>query len=390
MSPSFGRKKHLHVALVALAISTFGARADAEGVKVTVGKPPQGTISLGNDQGGKGGTTKLVPPIHNVKKGDTLWDICDHYFSNPWNWPRVWSYNPDIVNPHWIYPGQQVKLKKDAVGYVTLSPGGVKAGAPLKPKLVPTGTVFLQNVGYVYDDKVENIGEITGSPEDKMLLTTLDRVYVRLGEEQVKNTFVGDTITVYTVSRPVKKGTEAVGYVVEILGSIRIDHIDKKTRLAEGVITEALDVIERGAKVAPIERKLDVVAPATNEVEQRGSLLESVRPNQLYGTNQVVLIDKGDAAGLKPGNRLFVVRKGDPWQEDLSSAGALGAAKVKLSTDGPAEVEGTKKDASADYPDEVVAEIRVIRVRKNTATCLVTHSKRELVSGDTWLAKKGY
>jgi len=387
MNRKLGRSRQFALALLTIAAATFGERARAD---VKVGKPPQGTISLGNDSGK--GSTKLVPPTHTVKKGDTLWDICDTYFGNPWNWPRVWSYNADIVNPHWIYPGQQVKLKKDAVGYVSITPGNtsLKAGSALKPKLVPGGTVFLNNIGYVYDDKVENIGEITGSPEDKMLLTTLDRVYIRLGEQQAKDTFAGDTLTVYTVSRPVKNGKENVGYVVEILGSVKIDFIDKKTRLAEGVITSSNDVIERGAKVAPIERKLDIVPPATNQVERRGSLLESVRPNQMYGGQQVVLIDKGETAGLKPGNRLVVVRKGDPWQEELSSAGALGASKVKLSTDGPADVESTKKDKSEDYPEEPIAEIRVIRVRKDSATCLVTQSKRELVSGDTWVAKKGY
>jgi nucleoid-associated protein YgaU len=46
-----------------------------------------------------------------VKKGDTLWDICDGYFGNPWQWPRVWSYNPDILNPHWIFPGDVVRLR---------------------------------------------------------------------------------------------------------------------------------------------------------------------------------------------------------------------------------------------------------------------------------------
>src|SRR5262245_8200342 len=31
-----------------------------------------------------------VPEVHVVQKGDTLWDICAYYFSNPWRWPEVW------------------------------------------------------------------------------------------------------------------------------------------------------------------------------------------------------------------------------------------------------------------------------------------------------------
>lgn len=46
--------------------------------------------------------------VHLVKKGDTLWDITNHYLSNPWKWPIVWSNNQDITNPHLIFPGDNV------------------------------------------------------------------------------------------------------------------------------------------------------------------------------------------------------------------------------------------------------------------------------------------
>src|SRR5262249_16330124 len=43
-----------------------------------------------------------VPGLHQVRRGDTLWDLCSGYFQNPWLWPKIWSYNPQIQNPHWI------------------------------------------------------------------------------------------------------------------------------------------------------------------------------------------------------------------------------------------------------------------------------------------------
>ncbi|MEO7108843.1 MAG: hypothetical protein ABI183_00280, partial [Polyangiaceae bacterium] len=48
-------------------------------------------------QGGNNGSLRLggpAPETYIVKKGDTLWDICDGYFQNPYEWPRIWSYNP--------------------------------------------------------------------------------------------------------------------------------------------------------------------------------------------------------------------------------------------------------------------------------------------------------
>ncbi|MBI2393771.1 MAG: LysM peptidoglycan-binding domain-containing protein [Deltaproteobacteria bacterium] len=411
------------VALSVLASFLWAAHADAEskqasalaGVKVTTGGggasgpgPITGSgkvISLGDDSGKKTPTGGgIVPPSHTVKKGDTLWDICDTYFANPWQWPRVWSYNPEILNPHWIYPGEVVNLKKGGGGSLSLAggPGAGGAGGPGGKPMMGTagggkplpGTVFLRSAGFVYDKDVQQNGSITGSPEDKMLLAAPDRVYLKLGADQAKNAAPGDEMTIYQTTRTVKhKDGGTVGDVVQILGTVKVDKVDKDKGIAEGTITESLDVIERGARVGPVDRKLDVVAPATNDVDLSGELLESVQPNVMYGQNQIVLIDKGEKQGLKVGNRLFIVRKGDPWQEGLSSTGALAAGKITLGT-GPgagAEVKTNETgEQSKDYPDEVIAEIRVLRVRKDTATCIVTQSRKELLSGDRWVAKKGY
>ena len=387
--------------------STLGAGVDKGGITAGPGNPtapPQvpnaldaaksngGSITLGDDSGKT--TWALVPPSHTVRKGDTLWEICDEYFNNPWQWPRVWSYNPDILNPHWIYPGEIIRLKKEGGGSFALSnpTGGNAPGSVLQPKTVKPGTIFLRDIGFIYDSKTEDTGEVIGSPEDRMLLTTFNKVYVRVTDDQAKKLFPGDWLTVFRQTRTIKALGNEVGKIVQILGTVRVDTIDKKTNLVEGTIIEALDVIERGSRVGPIERRIDVVAPTTNETDLRGTIVASVMPQVIYGANQVVIIDRGSKQGVKVGNRLFVVRKGDPWKKGLDASGELAAQSVTLNTDGNATTEAlpnTPADAP-DYPDEVIAEIRVVRVREGTATCLVTTSKREMEPGDGWVMKKGY
>jgi hypothetical protein len=382
---------------LAAGVSSGGGGTAGPGNKVPSAldqaKANKGSITLGDDSG-NGKAWGLVPPTHTVRKGDTLWDICDHYFNNPWQWPRVWSYNPDILNPHWIYPGELIHLKKEGGGALNLSSDvGVPTGTILKPKLVKPGTVFLRDQGFVYDDKTEDTGEIVGSPEDRMLLTTFNKVYVRVTKDQAKTLFPGDSLTVFHQARAIKVNGNDAGKVVQILGTVRVDKIDKDTNLVEGTIVEALDVIERGARVGPIERRIDIVPPTTNQIDLRGQILASVWPTILYGANQVVLIDKGEKQGVKVGNRIFVVRKGDAWRKGLSASGELAASSVTLNTDSTATVEkkasNTPEDAP-DYPEEVIAEVRVLRVRDDTSTCIVTSSQREMEPGDTWVMKKGY
>ena len=51
-----------------------------------------------------------APEAYVVVKGDTLWDISAMYLDSPWLWPRLWQVNPEIENPHLIYPGDKLSL----------------------------------------------------------------------------------------------------------------------------------------------------------------------------------------------------------------------------------------------------------------------------------------
>lgn len=50
------------------------------------------------------------PDRHVVVPGDTLWDISAKFLDSPWLWPEVWHVNPQIENPHLIYPGDIIEL----------------------------------------------------------------------------------------------------------------------------------------------------------------------------------------------------------------------------------------------------------------------------------------
>ena len=204
---------------------------------------------------------------------------------------------------------------------------------------------------------------------------------VRLGQE-------------LAIFRP--RTTAAAGQIVQILGTVRVDQWDPQNGIARGRIVETLDTIERGALVGPVARSFEVVPPRRNEADVQAHVLASLHPippaNVFFGQeNAVVFIDKGSAAGLKPGNRLFVVRRGDAWRRSLVTP----AAGLRVSPDDerplpPLEKTPSSKAPQDKYPDEVTAELLVLDTKKDTAACLVLQARLEIELHDLAVSRKGY
>ena len=137
--------------------------------------------------------------------------------------------------------------------------------------------------------------------------------------------------------------------------------------------------------------RLEVVPPKRNDVDVQARVLASIHPNEFWGQNQVIFIDKGEEAGLKVGNRLFIVRKGDAWRRSLVTRSA--GYRVSPDDETPLPImeqtPGSHRDEQ-NYPDEVVGELRVVAIKKDSATCLVTQSRSEIETYDTAVARKGY
>jgi hypothetical protein len=351
-----------------------------------------------------GGHTQIggeVPSTLTVKRGDTLWGICDQYFQNPYQWPRLWSYNPQVKNPHWIYPGDELRMKEGApLGGLSAAGAGAGEGggagkvAPTgdtskmsivdRRRQVPSGTVFLRDEGWVEDASDEIWGDVSGSAGDKMFLSDNDELYLAIkpGHE----VHLGQELTIFH-----HRLTAAAGQIVQILGTARVDDYNARDHVARAKIVETLDVIERGANIGPLERRFEIVPPRRNEAEVQARVLASVHPHAFYGQNQVVFIDKGADAGLKRGNRLFIVRRGDAWRQSLVTRGA----GYRVSPDDerpmpPMEKTPGSKRQEDTYPDEVVGELRVLSLKKDSAVCLVSQSRLEIESTDIAVARKGY
>ncbi len=341
----------------------------------------QGDPAALSARGGKDGQYVLdaaggVPAAHSVRRGDTLWGISGQYYKNPYAWPRLWSYNPQIQNPHWIYPGDRVKLRTHETGF--------------RPRTVPDKTVFLREYGWVDDIEKDKRGQVVGSPEDQMYLTHIDDLYIEMESDQKVE--LGQELTIFREVRTMR-GREAddSGELVAVVATVRVDRYNPKTHLVRAQVIESLDGVERGDWVGKVNRKFLIVPPVKNEKYLEARILTALYPNQFFGQHQVVFLDRGSKHGIKPGNRFIAVRRGDRWVDELSSAGKLAADRPMTEDDRDAVFGELKTDGPDEkYPNETFGEIRVLATRKRSSIAIVMESTYEIERDTILVMKKGY
>jgi hypothetical protein len=151
------------------ATDGFDLLPDSDGNETAHGSENSGFVIEG----------QIVPEMHTVRSGDTLWDISGRYYRNPYGWPRLWAQNAQFQNPHWIYPGDQVRLRDTSESGPAAMNIGLRRGAKVPPQ-----TIFLRDVGWLDDKKDDIWGEVVGSPSEKMMLSEGDDVYVKLGKDK--------------------------------------------------------------------------------------------------------------------------------------------------------------------------------------------------------------
>ncbi len=369
-------KKHLRLALV-LGLAGVGPVASAQG-----GDDPaaRGAANLHEAQIsgralviGSGRSGRYIPPIYTVQRGDTLWDITGRFYGNPYEWPRVWSYNPEITNPHWIYPLDRLRLRPGAEQAVALPVVTTeRSGRPL------AGTIWLRDEGYLDREALEDAGVIVGSPEENMLLSTYDDVYVRF-DEGVR-VQPGREYTIFRVIDDEERNPGERGELVRIFGTVRLRSYDPERGVGRATITEALDPIERGFRIAPVPRRFEVVPPRPNARDVESEVVATLRPQQILGDQQIVFVAAGSEEGVQLGNRWFVIRTGDEWRRTLTSD----------RHDYGATIDDAPEPREDDYPPEVIAEGRVVAVRPHSSTVLITASTREVTVGDRVELRQGF
>jgi hypothetical protein len=356
-------------------------------------------LESGATAGEAGRGTVPAPETYTVRSGDTLWDLSGRFLNNPWYWPKIWSYNPEITNPHWIYPGNRLRFfQSGEEAPAQVAPAGpgepvaeaeegdegepvreledlsradmkgagsveeqeaVAVAGPHKIGWIPPRTAYARRDAFVTPRELEESGSIRAAFEEKVMLSTRDRAYATFKKAgQVK---AGETYAIYRTERPVRHPVtgELIGYQSTILGSGKVTEIDDKS--VKLLISSSSDAIERGDLLGPwTEKPYRPIASKPNAKKLDGVIVTSpIEVLTQFAEQQMVFVDRGKADGVEEGNRFVVVRAGDPY-------------------DAPVD----RRSWDETLPKEDVGSLLVIDVREHASAALVTRSLSELAAGD--------
>jgi hypothetical protein len=114
------------------------------------------------------------PDTYVVKKGDTLWDIAGTFLEKPWLWPEIWQANPQIKNPHLIYPGDVISLAY--LDRIAVQPGP-RQEAPINAVPLDEIEPFLKNLRVV--SSFDQMPYVVGLEDDRLRGSQGQVVYVK-------------------------------------------------------------------------------------------------------------------------------------------------------------------------------------------------------------------
>jgi LysM domain len=296
-----------------------------------------------------------APDSYVVKRGDTLWGIAKVFLRDPWFWPEIWQVNPQVQNPHLIYPGDTLRLVYiDGSPRVTLQRGMMERGdsARVLPRVrsqpleaavttIPYETVaaFMSKPFVLTNEQIKTAPYVLASRNDHIVYSDGDLLYARGFTSPAE---LGTHYSVIRVGDPLRDPDDGriLGYHGIFTGSGHVTRSGDPTTL---VITESNRESVPGDKLitAGADVALDFI-PSPPKTKVDGRIMAVSDGVTVIGQYQVVVINRGARDGLTPGNVLAVFEVGGTVRDTVNK-GFLGglsrmtAKKVRL----PDERSGT-------------------------------------------------
>ncbi len=371
--------------------------------------------------------------LHIIVPGDTLWDLAELAFGDPYLWPQIWNQNRYILDSHWIYPGDPLLVPRRPTVVTEVVPRGPEAAPPMAPapiredevedevepiqaplaaaapetpvapdypperspddahaprvaqKPVPLAyEVDIRCSGYIArKEKKPDYFIANQEEESKVGLTQGDIIYLNRGRNNghvEPGTEYSIVVRDGEVYHPITN--KRLGVYYKRLGTVTMIMAHEDTAIAR--ISMACDEIRTGYDLVPLQ-----VTPITvTEIPpfDRLDVLQSGKPTgyvvhtmdyvKVAGTGYIVEIDLGYEDGLKAGDFLTIFLPNRPYDKfaQLRYEFDWGGYRVES----PAQ----RKAKIREYPPKIIGQMIVLTTEKRTSTVKIIRAIREIEIGD--------
>jgi len=269
------------------------------------------------------------PDVYTVVKGDTLWDISGKFLQRPWLWPELWRNNPQIENPHLIYPGDRIALvyidgqprlmleRGDAGRTVRMTPSDTETMQPqirYEPLESAIPAIRLDAIqGFLVQNRVVDPEVLSNAPyvvqgeSERLILGAGDRLYIRgnLPESESFNLVRRGPLYVDPQTN------EVLGREATYIGLGQV--VGQEADIATMLMSDTREEVQIGDRVLPTEeRRVDsTFFPSAPSQSIRGEIISVFGGVTQVGQYDVVVINRGEREMLKVGNVFAIYKKGE-------------------------------------------------------------------------------
>ena len=277
------------------------------------------------------------PDKYTVVKGDTLWDISARFLEQPWRWPEIWGVNPQIDNPHLIYPGDMISLSyQDGQPVLNVERGYGQMVSGRNVKLSPsirstdnTGAIptipldaiqqFLKRPLVLDDSEMDQWPYVVSSYDEHLIATTGNTIYVRGIPEEHNSPLYSIYRKGPAYIKPKKDGDvedEILGYEAIYVGDAILQKGGDPASALITVVDREVLIGDRLIQQSDEDISTEFI-PRSPSVDMEGNILSVVDGVSQIGQYQIVVLSLGEEQGLEPGNVLGIYQSGYVVQDRI-------------------------------------------------------------------------
>ena len=294
------------------------------------------------------------PDSYTVRRGDTLWDISAKFLAKPWLWPEIWQANPQVHNPHLIYPGDVLNLSFINGGNeptMTLQPAVHRESDAVTAIPLADLRMFLKEMRVMDSSAVSSAPYVVGLEEARLRGTVGQNIYVRglqgapgqhwaivrpthefrgYGND-ADTTIVADPLdsNVAMVNAPWSedarqdghwKRGKALGVEVRVIGTAETLRMGDPSTL---LLLDSTREIRAGDRIMPVDDKpYDpyFFPHPPKSVPATASVIGLVDALHAEGSRQVVALSVGSRDGVDNGTTFTMYEPGETIHDDVASS----------------------------------------------------------------------